>query len=236
MLPSTGPVHDAKRAQYDLEGGPGFAATDFFEFYAGEGAIYRQARDIVLVDMRGTGGSNPLRCAGIEELERRQPTAPLYPPALVAECAQQSSVASDPRQYTTAAASRDIELVRQALGYEQLDLNAISYGTTLALRYIDDFPARVHSAVLMGTVPGGPHTAAIPRARGAGFVRQAGGGLRCGQGLSTKGLATCARTSGMYSRTHWRWPSCPGRCSSKCCVTGFTHPRVALRSPGAIRN
>src|SRR5689334_14454150 len=153
VLPATGPARDAKRAQYDLEGGPGFAVTDFLEFYAGEGAVYRHHRDIVLADMRGTGGSNPLRCAGIEELERRQPTAPLYPPALVAECAQQSSVASDPRQYTTAAASRDIELVRQALGYEQLDLNAISYGTTLALRYIADFPARVHSAVLMGTVP-----------------------------------------------------------------------------------
>jgi pimeloyl-ACP methyl ester carboxylesterase len=153
VLPATGPVGDSKRAQYDLEGGPGYAATDFFAFYAGEGAVYRQGRDIVLVDMRGTGGSNALHCAGIEERERRQPTAPMYPAELVAECAQQSSVASDPRQYTTAAASRDIELVRQALGYEQLDLNAISYGTTLALRYIEDFPGRVHSAVLMGTVP-----------------------------------------------------------------------------------
>lgn len=153
VLPATGTNLDATRAQYDLEGGPGFAATDFLEFYAGDGAIYREHRDIVLADMRGTGGSNPLRCAGIEELERRQPAALLYPPELVAECAQQSSVASDPRQYTTAAAARDIDLVRQALGYEQLDLNAISYGTTLALRYIDDFPTRVHSAVMMGTVP-----------------------------------------------------------------------------------
>jgi pimeloyl-ACP methyl ester carboxylesterase len=153
VLPATGAPLDAKRAQYDLEGGPGFAATDFVEFYAGEGAVYRRHRDIVLVDMRGTGGSNPLRCAGIEESEKRQPTSLMYPAELVAECAQQSSVASDPTQYTTAAAARDIEWVRRALGYEQLDLNAISYGTTLALRYIADFPARVHSAVLMGTVP-----------------------------------------------------------------------------------
>lgn len=155
VLPATGAARDAKRAQYDLEGGPGFAATDFFEFYAGEGAAYREGRDIVLADMRGTGSSNPLRCAGIEEREKRQPTASMYPPELVAECAQQSTVASDPRQYTTAAAARDIDLVRRALGYEQLDLNAISYGTTLALRYMADFPARVHGAVLMGTVPAG---------------------------------------------------------------------------------
>ena len=153
VLPATGGHREAKRAQYDLEGGPGFATTDFLEFYAGEGAPYREKRDIVLADMRGTGRSNPLRCAAIEERQRRQPTLPMYPPELVTECAQQSSVASDPRAYTTGAAAHDIELVRRALGYQQLDLNAISYGTTLALRYMAEYPKSVHSAVLMGTVP-----------------------------------------------------------------------------------
>lgn len=152
VLPATGGA-DHSRAQYELEGGPGFAATDFLEFYAGDGAAYRNSRDIVLADMRGTGGSNPLRCAGLEEYQKRQPLAPMYPPELVAECARQSSVASDPAQYSTAAAAKDIDLVRRALGYRQLDLNAISYGTTLALRYIADFPKQVHAAALMGTVP-----------------------------------------------------------------------------------
>jgi pimeloyl-ACP methyl ester carboxylesterase len=77
----------------------------------------------------------------------------MYPPDLVTECARQLSVANDPRAYSTAAAARDIEWVRRALGYQQLDLNAISYGTTLALRYIAEYPESVHSAVLMGTVP-----------------------------------------------------------------------------------
>jgi pimeloyl-ACP methyl ester carboxylesterase len=153
VLPATGKVLAAKRAQYDLEGGPGFAATDFLGFYAGEGAAYREHRDIVLADMRGTGGSNPLRCAGIEELQNRDPWAPLYPPDLVAECAAQLSVANDPTAYSTAAAARDIDLVRRALGYDALDLVAVSYGTTLALRYLADFPRAVHSAALMSTVP-----------------------------------------------------------------------------------
>jgi pimeloyl-ACP methyl ester carboxylesterase len=153
VLPATGKPQEAKRAQYDLEGGPGFAATDFLEFYAGEGAAYRAHRDIVLADMRGTGASNPLRCAGIEELEGRDPWAPLYPPDLVAECAAQLAIASDPAAYSTAAAARDIDIVRRALGYGKLDLNAVSYGTTLALRYIADFPRAVHAAAFMGTVP-----------------------------------------------------------------------------------
>lgn len=153
VLPATGAALDPKRAQYDLEGGPGFAATDFLEFYAGEGAPYRARRDIVLADMRGTGASNPLRCAGIEELEGRDPWAPMYPPELVAECASQLSVANDPKVYSTAAAARDIEVIRAALGYKLLDLNSVSYGTTLALRYIADFPGSVHAAAFMGTVP-----------------------------------------------------------------------------------
>jgi pimeloyl-ACP methyl ester carboxylesterase len=153
VLPATSGEQDGKRAQYDLEGGPGFAATDFLEFYAGEGAPYREKRDVVLADMRGTGQSNPLRCAGLEESQKRQPTLPLYPPELVAECARQLSALGDPRLYTTEAAARDIDLVRRALGYQQLDLNAISYGTTLALRYMADFPNVVHAAVLLGTVP-----------------------------------------------------------------------------------
>jgi len=153
VLPATGAQRDGKRAQFDLEGGPGFAATDFLGFYADEGAPYRENRDIVLADMRGTGQSNPLRCTAIEEREKRQPTLPMYPPELVAECAQKLSGSSGLRHYTTAAAARDIEVIRRTLGYEQFDLNAISYGTTLALRYMADFPEAVHAAVLMGTVP-----------------------------------------------------------------------------------
>lgn len=64
VLPATG-KRDSQRAQYDLEGGPGFAVTDFLSFYAGEGAAYRENRDIVLADMRGTGQSNPLRCSAM---------------------------------------------------------------------------------------------------------------------------------------------------------------------------
>jgi pimeloyl-ACP methyl ester carboxylesterase len=153
VLPATGGQRETHHAQYDLEGGPGFAATDFLKFYANDGAQYRDKRDIVLADMRGTGQSNALRCAGIEERQDRQPTSPLYPPDLVAECARQLGVANDPRAYSTASAARDIELVRKALGYPQFDLNAISYGTTLALRYMAEYPESVRSAVLMGAVP-----------------------------------------------------------------------------------
>ena len=152
VLPATDGTRSSV-AQYDLEGGPGFAVTDFLEFYLGEGAPYRRSRDIILADMRGTGKSNPLRCPALEEYTRTANPSPLYPPDLVAACHKSLGAQADLAMYSTSAAARDIDLIRHALGYERLDLNAVSYGTTLGWRYIAEFPDRVHSAVFVGTVP-----------------------------------------------------------------------------------
>lgn len=170
-------------AQYDLEGGPGYDATFFLGFYATEGAAYRASRDIILADMRGTGDSHPLRCAAIEAYQQRNPLAPLYPPELVADCVRQLSATSDLGAYSTANAARDIDSVRKALGYEQLVLNAVSYGTTLAMRYIADFPERARSAVFVGTVPADRtppryHAAAASRAL-AMVMADCSGDKRC---------------------------------------------------------
>jgi pimeloyl-ACP methyl ester carboxylesterase len=142
-----------KAAQFDLEGGPGFAVTDSAAFYGTDGTSYHEFRDVVLFDMRGTGDSNPLRCPAIEDRVRAAPEAPMYPPDLVADCARSLAATADLAQYGTANAARDIDAVRAALGYERIDLNAASYGTTLALRYIQDYPDRVRSAVLQGAAP-----------------------------------------------------------------------------------
>ncbi|HUR39817.1 MAG TPA: alpha/beta hydrolase, partial [Verrucomicrobiae bacterium] len=48
---------------FDLAGGPGLAATESAAFWATLGVMHRENRDIVLVDQRGTGGSNALPCA-----------------------------------------------------------------------------------------------------------------------------------------------------------------------------
>lgn len=143
-------VHDA---HFELEGGPGYAVTDVIDFYVGPGAAYRRKRDLVFIDMRGTGASNPLRCPGIETLEDSDPWAPMYPPDLVARCAADLASRADLSQYTTLNASRDLETVRAALGYSQVSLFGLSYGTSLALAYIAEYPDRVRSAVLMGAVP-----------------------------------------------------------------------------------
>ena len=54
-----------------LAGGPGPAAGGFYAGVAPAFARILRDRDIVLVDQRGTGGSNALHCARREELGGR---------------------------------------------------------------------------------------------------------------------------------------------------------------------
>ena len=114
---------------FHLEGGPGIAATSAAEFYVGPGRIYRESRDVVLVDQRGTGGSNPLHCPAIEN---RPPLVDEYLPEDVIACRKDLSSKADLTNYSTMRAAEDIDSVRVALGSEQIDIWSISYGTRLA--------------------------------------------------------------------------------------------------------
>ncbi len=150
ILPPTSP-HSDLPPQYDLEGGPGLAVTPSADFYLSDGAAYRARREIVLVDQRGTGASNPLSCKALDVLEGS--LEPMLPPTAVDQCRAQVSGHANPVFYGTRAAVEDLDAVRSALGHERIDLVALSYGTTLALRYIATYPERVRSAILMGAVP-----------------------------------------------------------------------------------
>lgn len=138
---------------FDLAGGPGLAATGAVQFFATAGRIHRQDREVVLVDQRGTGESSPLACP---ELALAGTFAShMYPPEAVARCRQGLATHADLAQYTTANSAADLDAVRSALGYAQIDVSALSYGTQLALAYMRLFPTRVRSAVLIGTVGDG---------------------------------------------------------------------------------
>ncbi|WP_342376866.1 alpha/beta hydrolase [Myxococcus stipitatus] len=136
-----------------LVGGPGQAATQAGMMLGGVERIRRQ-RDIVLVDMRGTGEGSPLKCefAGEEAglSAHFDDTATM---ARLRECRKHWD--ADVRQYTTPIAMADLDEVRAALGYEKLNLWGVSYGTRAALVYMRQFPERVRTAILDGVAPMG---------------------------------------------------------------------------------
>lgn len=133
---------------FDIDGGPGLPATKNAEFYASNGVS--KDRDVILLDQRGTGLSNPLTCP---ELGSVPPTEPMLPGPAVRRCRDTLSSKADLTAYGTTDAVADLEAVRTALGYGKIDLFGLSYGTTVALRYMHRYPDTVRSAVLMGVAP-----------------------------------------------------------------------------------
>jgi pimeloyl-ACP methyl ester carboxylesterase len=141
-----------------LAGGPGQAATESYVPLANALSSINRKRDVLLVDQRGTGGSNALVCpeaearlAALDETEEVDWEDPEVAAKMAAECL--AELPGDPRYYTTAAAVADLEDVRAALGYDSLDLLGVSYGTRVAQRYLATFPERVRLLVLDGVVP-----------------------------------------------------------------------------------
>lgn len=138
-------------ALFDIDGGPGLAATKNAGFYATAGTAYRARREIVMIDQRGTGGSNRLSCAELEAPEGAY--RPMMPVDAVKRCRDSLKGKADVRNYLTADAVADLDAVRIALGYDRIDLSGLSYGTTVALRYMATHPDKVRAALLMGVAP-----------------------------------------------------------------------------------
>ncbi len=150
--------HPAPDAIVVLAGGPGEAAT-----LAGRSVVddkeLRRHRDVLLVDQRGTGKSNPLNCdfygpdSHGKGADPRLLAGDLYPPEAVRRCRDRLEQVADLRLYTTALGMDDVDEVRAWLGYPQVDLFGGSYGTRAAQVYLRRHPETVRSAVLDGIAP-----------------------------------------------------------------------------------
>jgi len=129
-----------------LAGGPGQAAISAFPLMLPALQKMNQNRDIVLVDQRGTGRSNPLSCPNVIDLPLDS-TEEMLKEALAA-CREELTAANDLTQYHTTIAMSDLDEVRAALGYEQINLIGVSYGSRAALEYMRLFPEQTRSVVL----------------------------------------------------------------------------------------
>jgi pimeloyl-ACP methyl ester carboxylesterase len=149
------PALDGNRTEaplFHLEGGPGVAGTGIAVFYAKEGADYRRHRDVVLVDQRGTGESNPLT-APARTRSPQDYLSEMYPVDYVKTMRETLEKRADLTQYTTSIAMDDLDDVRAWLGYERINLFGLSYGTRAVLVYMRQHPDRVRSAILNGVAP-----------------------------------------------------------------------------------
>lgn len=134
-----------------LAGGPGQAASALGPFALQLGAI-RRTRDIVMIDQRGSGRSSPIECPAFAPDEHAEFDIDPVPKSLLC-LLQLADKGIDASQYTTGAWVADLDDVRDALGYRQLNLWGGSYGTRVAQEYLRRHPEHVRSVVLDGVVP-----------------------------------------------------------------------------------
>ena len=176
-----------------ISGGPGAPLTIYAGFQARH--PYAANRDLVLVDQRGMGRSEPRLCP---DLQGRLVTAMLAvvaaptPAALAADRAVHAACRDelvgngiDPDSFGTAATVEDYEWVRRALGVARWNVVGESYGTTVAMTLLARHPDSIRSAVLDSLNPpdaffGMPWSMRVAQAREA-FLAACHVGADCGE-------------------------------------------------------
>jgi pimeloyl-ACP methyl ester carboxylesterase len=149
VLPATATSHPAAPLFY-LAGwngdaaGFGDAVLNGMSWAVQAFAQLNQTMDLVFVEQRGTAGSGLETCPGL------QPASTTLDPAAISAAERRclASASRDPRHDTTTSAVHDLDQVRQALGYDTINIYGPSYGVTLGLAYLQRYSSHVRTAVL----------------------------------------------------------------------------------------
>lgn len=148
-----------------LQGGPGGATLPLAEVLAATYGPTLAQRDIILMDQRGTGYSEPrLDCALFASSSKRKlamgaesTELPDFIQAqvdLLAQCGQQLREAGiDLTAYNSSENAADFEDLRLALGYGPWNVIGASYGSRLALTMLRFRPETLRSVVLESADP-----------------------------------------------------------------------------------
>ncbi|HEX9761372.1 MAG TPA: alpha/beta hydrolase [Candidatus Acidoferrales bacterium] len=149
-----------------IAGGPGESAVNLASALGADTlAEAGRDRDIVFIDQRGTGQSNPFHCDLFGERNPVEQLARLdfFPAEALKQCL--ANFPGDPRMYTTRHALADLEEIRAAIGYPLIFLDGASYGSRAALEYIRGYGQRVGAAVITSSSP--THREAMEASAGA---------------------------------------------------------------------
>lgn len=146
-----------------LQGGPGSPAIEWTTYFYQEFvAPILKRHDFIVLDQRGAGLSEPLLdCPALKMLylqDMQQNFSAIeretrYTEVLQACRDRLTSDGVDLSAYTSVASAADVRDVVRALGYEQINLYGISYGTRWAQVVMRDYPELVRSAVLDSALP-----------------------------------------------------------------------------------
>ncbi|HEY6566122.1 MAG TPA: alpha/beta fold hydrolase, partial [Actinomycetota bacterium] len=124
-----------------MEGGPGYGSIGSVGSYRILFGPLLQTRDLIVMDQRGTGGSEAIKCP---DLQRGRGD---YVDAVTA-CAEQ--LGANANTYGSAAAADDLAAILAGLGVGSVNVYGDSYGTYLAQVFALRHPEQVRALVLDG--------------------------------------------------------------------------------------
>ena len=141
------------------QGGPGGDAFELFSFYLPQSSLLLD-RDLVVINQRGTIYAEPdLRCTEITAGMGEILSLPLAEGTdrynnLLQACYQRlTDEGINLSAFDSVENAADMEAVRQALGYNDINFYGVSYGTLLGLHLMRDYPDHLRSVILDGVVP-----------------------------------------------------------------------------------
>jgi len=144
-------IEPAQDAFTIINGGPGGSSVEMMVDLAPVLQAFTRERDVIVIDQRGTGQSSPLICQALTDTT--EVLGPLENELLTKDCL--NKLPHDPKFFTTSVAVEDLESLRVSLGYKQLSVYGVSYGTRVALQYMRTYPDSTRVVIIDGVVP--PH-------------------------------------------------------------------------------
>jgi pimeloyl-ACP methyl ester carboxylesterase len=143
-----------------IEGGPGFATTGSGSLYVAMAGRLLRTRNMLLVNLRGTGNSSLLNCRGLENYPLAQHQYGRAFNKLVAACGWQLNHTWHYRHggwvhasdlFNTAYSARDVSQVITALHLGRVDLYGDSYGSWFAQVFASRYARQLRSVTLDST-------------------------------------------------------------------------------------
>jgi pimeloyl-ACP methyl ester carboxylesterase len=146
VIPATGPDRAPDPVVW-FSGGPGGSAVEEIPGEMSVLAGLNIHRDLVFVEQRGTGTSNPLNCPAFSGSLADKPVMR----ASIKSCL--AGLPGDLRFYTTAMYADDVNELLGDLHYAKANLIGISYGTDAEQVFALRHPARVRTMTLISGSP-----------------------------------------------------------------------------------
>ena len=137
-----------------LEGGPGAGAVTNLQAWVGRQIT--ADRDLILFDQRGTGYSQPgLFCEQYDyDLDVSWTDPQRYAQVYYKACAKYlTQDGIDLSAYNSAESAADAAMLVKVLGYKDVNVYGVSYGTRVALTVMRDYPEVVRAVVLDSPYP-----------------------------------------------------------------------------------